>query len=136
MLLDKKMEWIAHPIESVVQNRLMLLKDRQFDIILLSNIADYSSAHDPQGDYLTEFKKKIIDPLSQRLKPKGILALAYLYKTDFTSSRLHSGLYRSAIDNPLERKRVFKASTSDTYKEMTFKSAIRGKDSLFCLIKN
>ena len=75
-----------------------------FDVILLSNLADY--AHFASGSKvgaLTYFVDNLVVPLFGKLRPGGILAAAYLYET----SAAPRENYRSEIDVPQIRQAVF-----------------------------
>jgi hypothetical protein len=76
--------------------------DRNYDIVLLSNISDY--AHRIfEGDYLAAYREKIVAPLAQRLMPGGVMAMGYVYD----ELDLHGSTARSAINDADARRKVF-----------------------------
>lgn len=90
------------------------LSNNKFDIILLSNIADYSHEMYKNSNYLNDFKNNIILPLQESLSTKWKLLLAYIYNTENIE-------LRNNIDSPIIRKKVF---SNDRYSEIIFPSAI------------
>lgn len=95
--------------------------DSRYDIILLSNISDYTHLMYWWDDHLQTFKESILAKLSKQLTPWWILQCAYIY--DYTESKKDQ--YRSSIDDPNKRSITF---PSDSYKTISFKSALIGKD--------
>lgn len=106
-----------------------------FDVILLSNIADYANEMFPENSkYLEAFNRKVVKPLITHLSPRGIICLTYIYDTrtqlDVTED------YRSQIDNPNIRGAIFQGNGLE-YIEESFKSVIpERKDMTIMLIKS
>lgn len=99
---------------------------RPVDIVLLSNLADY--AHESfSDDPLIQFRQRVIQPLTGRLAPEGIICAAYVYDThDITP-------FRSSVDNPIERRRL--GFEGVEYSESIFDSVIPGKKDLVVMLK-
>ncbi|MFC1696780.1 DUF3419 family protein [Nanoarchaeota archaeon] len=119
----KNTTWINSPVQSVADKL-----EKSFDIILLSNIADYAHLiYSRREDYLNSFAKEIIIPLSNILNSKGEICAAYVYDAEKTD-------YRSQIDNPKIRRSVFKSSGLN-YSEEHFDSVIPGKKDAVVLLQ-
>jgi MoaA/NifB/PqqE/SkfB family radical SAM enzyme len=125
-LQDKPLLWKTIPLQELCLNKILFMGNQKFDLILLSNIADYSDKIIHTQNYLEDFRNQIITPLTQHLKSKGKLVFAYLYQAD---NRPHKGLYHNLIDNPLERRKTFQFQHYD-YREHRFPSVINGEDCI------
>jgi len=69
---DRDIEWNVQTAEEAAKPN-----GHSYDLILLSNISDYAH-HMYEDDYLTAFRKKVAEPMSQQLRPGGILMLRNL----------------------------------------------------------
>lgn len=99
-----------------------------FDLILLSNIADYSNYY-YSGDYLNIFKEKIVEKVFSSLSLNGVLMFAYIY--DYYN--INSSDKRNAINNKKIRNNIF---NKINYKEILIKSAIPLlKKDVICLLR-
>lgn len=103
---------ISMSLQDICQKKM--LEEKQYDMICLSNISDYSSNIFPHDRHLNAFKTEIIDYLIDHTKPKGMVMLGYVYDQDAKK-------HRSDIDNPILRKKIF---TYPKYKETIIASAI------------
>lgn len=52
---------------------------KQYDLILLSNIADYSHKIFDNNNHTVDFRDKIVLPLTKHLKPNGTIMFAYVF---------------------------------------------------------
>lgn len=78
---------------------------QQYDIILLSNIADYSHKMFHTQEHAKNFRDNIVLPLTKHLKPNGIIMFAYVFdalnilnsdqRNHFNLSEIRSDLYGS-----------------------------------------
>lgn len=85
-----------------------------YDIILMSNISDYiQNLYNINSNYLEEYIKELIDDFKNN---NNQIVCAYIYD-------IQNNEYRSEIDNPLIRKKVFN-KLDITYIEKKFKSVI------------
>ena len=86
-----------------------------YDIILMSNISDYiKNIYDIETNYLEEYIKEIIYKFK---KENNKIVCAYLYNIKQES-------YRSEIDNPLLRKKIFN-KLDITFTEEKFTSVMK-----------
>jgi len=122
---DKKLVWFASSVEDIC--RQALFKSKAYDIILLSNLADYASLMFRERNYLQQFRDRIIKVLLDSLAPNGILSFAYLY--DYYNKRK-----RSDVDKHKLRKKLFSSIGSD-YEESFFEGAGGRIDALASLKK-
>lgn len=90
--------------------------NESFDVILLSNISDYSHKMF-EDDYLKSFKTFWVEKSLSLLNQDGILMFAYIY--DFEN--IGNSSLRNKINLPLIRKMYF---NEFNYKEILIKSAI------------
>jgi len=121
----KETEWHCSSLQEIVSG----LKPNSFDIIMLSNIADYAHKIYPDcEDYLQKFTDELINPLSNSICPGGIICAAYIYDVDNSE-------YRTAVDQPDIRKKIFE-TTGLQYSELKFDSVIAGQRDAVVLLKN
>ena len=108
VLYDIAQQQLSHVSVSFLQveaERLCFELEQGYDLILLSNLADY--AHFASGSKvgaLEHFVSTIILPLSKKLNSDGVLAVAYIYETQ---PRIKAD-YRSEVDHPEIRDLVLK----------------------------
>ncbi|EKE30295.1 MAG: Heme d1 biosynthesis protein [uncultured bacterium (gcode 4)] len=95
------------------------LWDKKFDLIMLSNIADYSHKMYASTSYLKEFKDNLTDKLQDHLSPRGKLLIAYVYDSEKSE-------IRNLIDSEESRSLTFGGAW---YSEIKFASAM-WKDKL------
>lgn len=126
-MIHQTPRWVEATAQSVVDR-----VDGTFDVILLSNIADYANLTSTERDnYLNEFVQKVIKPLSRRLNSQGVMCAAYVYDADTTGDRPH---YRSQIDNPNTRRSIL-GSSGLNYREQHFDSVIPGKQDAVVILQ-
>lgn len=123
ILINTKFKWYANSIEELCSGKV--LKNKKFDLILLSNISDYSHKMFNTGEYLSEYKLKIIEPLLKHVSDNGKLQFAYLYNYNKGSN----GNYRNNIDNEKQRKMIFNIKGAK-YREHIFKGIIENNDAI------
>lgn len=104
---------------------------RTYDLIFLSNIIDYSHLMF-EGDYLYQYREKVIRPLLNRLKPQGQLAVGYIY--DLKDK--HASSHRNCANLREERLRCFYLP-GYSYREYDFPSAVENdnRDAILILQK-
>ncbi len=110
---DKEINLINFNYKNIKLNELP--KCRVCDIILMSNISDYiKDIYNVRENYLEEYIKDII--YNFKLKNNKIVC-AYLYN-------IRQENYRSEIDNPLLRKKIF-SKLDITFTEEKFTSVMK-----------
>lgn len=113
----------------ITQNFLNYFPDKKFDLILLSNIADYSHKIFNKDDYIKSFKTNFVEKSLSFLNHNGLLMFAYIY--DFENLGL--SYLRNRMNLPLIRKMYF---NEFHYEELLVSSAIQNfKHDVICLIK-
>jgi hypothetical protein len=115
-------------VTSLVQS---LEPSTRYDVILLSNIADYAHFMYPGKDHLNQFARQIIHPLAGYLAEGGLICVACLFKVDDPQS------HEAKNDMYLDRKRRDILPTGGLrYSEIRFPGAISGYlDELILLRK-
>jgi hypothetical protein len=122
--LAKRLSLVTCGIEEVSRKL-----EGMFDVILLSNIADYSQEMFPESrDYLSDFKRQVVEPMISHLNPNGIICPAYVYDAHETEP------FRSEVDNPEKRRQRLQVTGAD-YREARFKSVIDGKEDIAVMLK-
>ena len=112
-----------------ITNDFIQLPKEKYDLILLSNIADYSHKIF-NGDYLEEFKNNYVKKGMEFLTIGGIMMFAYIY--DFENSG--ESYKRNKINLPEIRKQYF---GEFNYEEIVIESAISYlKNDVACIVKN
>lgn len=76
--------------------------DRNFDVILLSNLSDYAHHMFPQN-CLPEYRGAVMEPLAAKLTQGGTLAFGYVYD----GRDLYGSKARSSINDPAARRAAF-----------------------------
>ena len=94
----------------------------RFDVILLSNIADYAHRFYPDAPYLERFRDEVVKPLLGRLAPGGRLVLAYIYDLD----NCRRSDERNRLNDAAERRRVFGRLPGTVYEEKSLPGVIAG----------
>jgi len=109
---QKQIQLLNCNYQDMGNNHLQKLK--LCDIVLMSNISDYiKDLYPNQRNYVEEYIKEI----NKNLKTQNnTIVCAYLY-------HIENKQYRSQIDNPITRKKVF-AKLQITYVERKFKSVM------------
>ena len=120
-----RIEWIHSSLCELPQR----LRSK-YDLILLSNIADYARELFPsRKSYLAEFAADAVKPLLSLLSKSGVIAAAYVYEGDRRMSRPA----RSQIDLPAFRQKVFE-DAGFSFHELIFRGVIPGRnDSVIIL---
>lgn len=115
IMRDKKFHWISSCLEEFLKTDFM------WDIILLSNIADYSHIMF-QGNHLIEFKENIVLPCLELLNPHGKLMFAYI----FDAKNLLGSNKRNEINDSSKRWQLYSDIALFNYQEIMIPSAIEG----------
>ncbi|MFA5061296.1 MAG: DUF3419 family protein [Candidatus Pacearchaeota archaeon] len=109
-------------INSDVRDLTSKLEDN-FEVILLSNLADYSQDLFPgETNYLDSFCEEILVPLRKHLTLGGIICAAYVYDTREGFSENRKLINRSELRQETFRRFGF------NYLERRFKSIVPGKE--------
>ncbi|MBI4919056.1 DUF3419 family protein [archaeon] len=125
---EKQTKWVNCHITKLKT----YLRNRKYDVILLSNISDYAKElFRYRPDYLQAFCDEVISPLTENLNPGGVICAAYVY--DFRHQFNLEDDYRSQIDNPEIRQDVFK-NLGIPCQEITFSSVMEGKKDGILLV--
>ncbi len=112
--------WTCSSVTELTKN----FTDEKFDVILLSNIADYAEAMFPNNsNYIQKFIKQVIQPLVPKLNPRGIICAAYVYDIKTKQTQDTNQTYRSQIDNPSIRRQELQSTRLD-YQELVFPSVL------------
>ncbi|MDO8507908.1 MAG: radical SAM protein [bacterium] len=109
--------WVSSSLKNLGQE---LDGHETFDLIILSNISDYTHLMFNTDDYLSEFKNLIVSVLLGKLKTGGKIVFAYIY--DFDSK--NNSKKRNEINDHKRRKEVFGGIEGTRYKEFVFDSAM------------
>lgn len=102
-----------------------------YDVILLSNIADYSHKMYKNNniDYIKKFKTNFVEKSLGLLNKEGLLMFAYIYDYE----NINHSSTRNKINNKLIRKMYF---NEFKYQEFIIKSAIKNiNNDIICYIK-
>jgi hypothetical protein len=121
-----QINFIHSSLQDICKNAI--LAEKKYDAILLSNISDYSKNIFPDTQYLQTFKTEIIDCLLKHTAKYGLLMIGYVYESN-------PKIYRSSIDNPDMRKKIF---SYKGYKEVEIPSVLgpNQKDIFIYVKKN
>ena len=99
-----------------------------FDIVLLSNLADYSQQIYPNNpNPFNSFCEKIILPIKKHLKNGGVICSAYVYDAREKEN------YKNSVDNPNLRRSIMRSLGMD-YREIIFESIVPGKENASDLV--
>ncbi len=109
---DKEIVLVNSSYSDIALNKLP--NHESYDIILMSNISDYIKEIYKNENYLEEYIKEIIYNFKS---PNNQIVCAYLYN-------IKQEHYRSEIDNPVLRKKIFK-KLNINFTEEKFKSVIK-----------
>lgn len=112
---DARYRWFRSNVTELSGN---LRQTDVYDIILLSNIADYAGHMYPGPDHLKDFFSNIVLPLRDHLSEDGIICAACIFKLDGSPDRVDNDLY-----NPEKRKQVL-VDLGLSYRELRFPGAI------------
>ncbi len=114
-------------INSNVRDLHSKLRDN-FDVILLSNLADYSQQiYSDNTNHFNLFCKKIILPMKKYLNERGVICSAYVY-----DSRKKEN-YKNPVDNPCSRRNIMGNLGMD-YREIVFDSIVPEKENASDLV--
>lgn len=105
--------WSSISIEKELQN------DEMYDIVILSNIADYSH-YMYEENHTQKFKENIVLPYLKKLKPKGQIMFAYI----FDSKNIFNSDKRNPINDSQVRKNLYNNIEGFYYNEYLINSAI------------
>ncbi|MGV8086497.1 MAG: DUF3419 family protein [Candidatus Woesearchaeota archaeon] len=126
--LPNTIKWINNPLQNLPSKL-----DDKFDVMLLSNIADYAYKFYNTDNHLEIFSNKCIKPLLPYLNKDGLICVAYVY--DAHPVEQFEIKYRYQISNPRIRKEVFQ-SLDVKFSEHYFDSVIpEKKDAVVILQK-
>lgn len=110
---NKPFNWIESSIEKFDINDL-------FDIILLSNIADYSHKMFLSSSHAEIYRDNIVKKFLQFLKPQGAIMFAYIF--DYGNN--NNSHVRNKINDQTYRKKIYTLPNYD-YNEIVINSAIK-----------
>jgi hypothetical protein len=122
----RKPNYIFSRIEKLTSR---LPSDASFDVVLLSNIADYArQVSNRSSGYLEDFARTSVFPLAHNLNAKGEICAAYVYMTNADD------ISSNEIDDPDTRAEAF-GQSSLIMKEYPFRSIIPSKMDTVVLLK-
>lgn len=125
--LQKKLQDVL--FNFIIEDFLDYKTDIKFDIILLSNIADYSHKIF-KDDYMKHFKTEFVEKSLGLLSKKGTVMFAYIYDYE----NLGTSSIRNKINVSFIRKMYFKEFN---YEEKIISSAIQNfSHDVICYIQN
>lgn len=125
--IQKSLQSKSIKINFITESFEKFTTNENFDLILLSNISDYSHKF-YKDDYLLKFKLNFVLPAYHLLNNNGTLMFAYVY--DFENNT--NSFIRNKINLPSIRKMYF---NNLNFKEATFKSAIQNlNNDVVCYI--
>lgn len=107
-------EFMSMPLSKIADIK------QKFDIILLSNIADYSEEFYPGSGHAEKFSKNLIFPLRKILKKNGEIVAAYLYGAVGKKNR-------NKFNEKAIRRKVFNFPDM-IYTEHKFRGTVSKKD--------
>lgn len=110
--IKKELNWISTDILDFKNNS-------NFDIILLSNIADYSHKMFLTKTHVEEFKEKVVDKFYKFLNPNGKIMFAYIF--DYNNENKSDK--RNILNNNIYRAQVYNKEAN--YFEINIKSAMQ-----------
>jgi len=114
-------------INSNIKN-LQSKLENNFDVVLLSNLADYSQQIYPGiSNHFDFFCEKIIAPIKKNLNEGGIICSTYVYDAS------EKGIYKNPVNNPNLRRSIMGDLGMD-YKEIVFDSILPEKQNTSDLI--
>ena len=117
--------------ESSTERLSSVYCDQTFDLILLSNIADYADRQYPSANPLADYYARVIAPLKSLLSHNGQIVAAYVYNTgDQVTQPLHG-----SIDDPVLRCCELSGSGLE-YREIRFESVMPDREDLIVVLKN
>ena len=116
-----------HLINSNIRDLSSKLKD-DFDVVLLSNLADYSQQIYPNSlHHFNLFCKETIFPIKKHLNKGGIICSGYVYDAREKEN------YKSPVDNPTLRRDILGSLGMD-YREIVFDSIVPEKENASDLV--
>lgn len=108
---------------------IVLQPSNGYDVILLSNIADYANHMYPGPNHLSDFFRNTVLPLKNYLNTGGIICAACLFRIDdVTPEHAENDLY-----NTKKRLEVLSDLRLE-YRELRFPGAIEGYDDLLLVV--
>ncbi len=114
-------------INSNIRDLSFKLEDN-FDVVLLSNLADYSQQIYPNNpNPFNSFCEEIILPIKKHLKNEGVICSAYVYDAREKES------YKNSVDNPNLRRGIMGSLGMD-YREIVFDSIVPEKENASDLV--
>lgn len=124
LIIHHKFNWYTQSID----NSELL---EQFDLILLSNIADYSHIIYPHIEHIESYKEKVVLPWATKLKPHGKIMFAYIFDA---LNILHSDK-RNMLNNSIVRFSHYNNLQSYIFSEYYFTSTIvEAKEDCVCIL--
>ncbi len=127
---ETKMNLGEKEIRSINSNiwDLSFKLDDYFDVVFLSNLADYSNQIFPKSpNPLNLFCTDIILSIKKYPNHKGVICSAYVYDAG------EKGTYKNQVDNPNVMKNIMKGLGMD-YEEIQFDSIVPSKEDKFDLV--
>lgn len=126
-LVNIEYRWYQSNVTELVK---VLQPSHVYDIILLSNIADYANRMYPGPGHLNDFFCNIVLPLKEHISADGIICAACIFKIDSVSpEHPENDLY-----NPDRRKQIL-SDLGVKYRELSFPGAIKGHNDGLLVIQ-
>lgn len=114
-------------INSNIRDLPSKLEDN-FDVALLSNLADYSQQICPDNpNHFNLFCDKIILPIKKHLNGNGVICSAYVYDSREKEN------YKNPVDNP-DLRRSIMGNLGMDYREIVFDSIVTEKENVSDLV--
>jgi hypothetical protein len=120
-------QWVINTMDSFLQECLV---QEKYDLILLSNLADYSHkmyVSSNENEHLFKFKKHFVLPAIECLNTHGGLEIAYI----FDALNLHHSDLRNAINSGIQREQLYGHIPQTSYHEFSVKSALNLLDKQY-----
>lgn len=120
-------QWITQPMDTFLQTSFSQAGFDLYDLILLSNLADYSHkmyVSDNTNEHLFKFKEHFVLPAMECLSKNGLIEIAYI----FDALNLHQSDLRNAINSETQRAQLYGHIPQTSYHEVSIKSALNPFD--------
>ena len=127
-MFNNAKEKMGDNINWIMSDILDFNTTEKFDVILLSNIADYSHKMFLSSNHVEKFKSEVVDKFYNYLNENGKIVFAYIfdYHNENNSDK------RNMLNNQNYRKSIYK----DNYSEIPIKSAMVGiSEDAVCLLE-
>ncbi len=124
-ILSLHQKLLSRPIEAKPEEEPLPITPTKYDVIILSNIAEYSHhlflpANSLDSDYHAhQFKLKVVLPLLNHLNADGLMMLGYSFASDSIES-----VARNSFSSSILRRKLYANIENHEYYEIPLKSAI------------